>query len=153
MFNNNLLSNAFTSIKSIWPLQRIIIENREVKMVKGVRRTADPEVIECMSIIQPENPTDLTLDNGKVQSVDLYSVWIIGDNLSLIYSKLVKSRESHILWNNKRFKVYSKSDYSLNGWIEVKMTDILDETNSGEKPNSRYFNFHKSNFDKNQFDH
>lgn len=123
----NLLANSFRAIGSVWKPESVTIELVQTSLEKGIFKSGVTEVLEAIAIIQSENPTEVTLNDNKQDSVDLYSIWIIGDNLSLIFSKLSSNQESYVIWKNKRCKVYSKSDYSNNGWIECKVSMIKEE--------------------------
>lgn len=122
---NNVLSSALKPISTLIPLQKVIIENDEVIIEKGIPIRSQLESFECMAHIQSKNPTELKLtEAGASESVDLYDIWLMGDNLSLIYQKLKSNKESYLIWQNKRCRIYAKSDYSLNGWIECEMSTI-----------------------------
>lgn len=120
----NLLANSFRAINSVWKSEKVTLELVGTSIQKGILQRGQIETLEAIAIIQAENPTEMSLQDNKQDSVDLYSIWIIGDNLKLIYSKLRSNQESYVIWNSKRYKVYGKSDYSNNGWIECKMSMI-----------------------------
>lgn len=120
----NLLANSFRAINSVWKSEKVTLELVGTSIQKGILQRGQIETLEAIAIIQAENPTEMSLQDNKQDSVDLYSIWIIGDNLKLIYSKLRSNQESYVIWNSKRYKVYAKSDYSNNGWIECKMSMV-----------------------------
>lgn len=122
---NNVLLSALNPISTLIPLQKVSIENNEVKIVKGIPVKSPLQSIECKAHIQARNPANLKIGEGGTQeSTDLYDVWLLGDNLSLIYQKLKINKESYLIWGNKRCKIYAKNDYSLNGWIECEMSTV-----------------------------
>lgn len=116
----NVLNIALSSITNLVSNQSIQIKNAGYEIVNGVSRPLDDSLIEAKAHMQPLTAQELRqIQDGFFSSQEFYRLWIIGDNLDLVKFALNQNKESVIIWNNREYKVYSKQDWSLNGWIEV----------------------------------
>ena len=97
--------------------QNIIIVNKKLENFEGFPRETLEE-IKTISHVQPLNPVEVTkLTSGTLDSKIAYKFYII-DNLAESLNSLNKT-DSLIKWGERWFKVYSKNDWHLNGWIMV----------------------------------
>lgn len=118
----NVLKEALASIATLIPNQEVIIETHDISIVKGVPHITKSE-FKHIAHIQPIR-SQMHMVEGTIASNDNHMIWILGDNLQIIYEKLVKNKESFVIWGNKRLKILAKHDFSLNGWIEVEATHV-----------------------------
>lgn len=116
----NLLNTALSQVSNLIPAQTITIENTTMQIVDGVARPLATQPIQAIAHIQPLTPQELRLiEEGLASAQEYYKAWIIGNDIQVIKMALEQNSSSEIVWNNKRYSVYSKQDWSLNGWIEV----------------------------------
>lgn len=116
----NLLNVALSQVSNLIPAQTITIENTTMQIVNGVARPLATQPIQTIAHIQPLTPQELRLiEDGFASSQEFYKAWLIGDDIQVIKMALEQNSSSEIVWNNKRYYVYSKQDWSLNGWIEI----------------------------------
>lgn len=120
----NVLDNALSLIPNLIPSQDIRIISDSGSIVNGVMRPNTKE-IDLIGHIQPLSEMDLkVIADGVVSSTAYYRVFSIGNNLELARSMLNESREVWVLWNEYKYFVFAKQDWSLNGWIEFNMALI-----------------------------
>ena len=116
----NLLKLALPAVSNLLKKEKINITNEKVVNDRGVAKTIK-ESIETYAHIQPLNPSEVVkLTQGTIDSPNMYRFWIIG-NLAQVLSSI--SRTNCVIeWNGSFFEVYSKEDWSQNGWISVYVT-------------------------------
>lgn len=112
-----LLDEALDLIDDLIPRQGITIVTETSEMVNGFPQTTEDE-LETIAHIQPLTPFEVKkLTESVTGSNEYYRFWIVGD---LAQVKTFVNNESTVIeWNGKEYKIFSKSDWSLNGWIEV----------------------------------
>ena len=118
----NVLLEALEGASDLIKYATIEIISYQQTIVDGF-----PEDIEVktnsFSHIQPLTPfekkkiTDSTLD-----SKSCYKFYIL-DNLVEVLNVLNQT-DSYITWNNRKFNIFSKDDWSSNGWIKVIGAEI-----------------------------
>lgn len=114
----NLLDVACSQIQNLIKNQKVVIEKQTSAIDKGVARPVFEE-IEVVAHLQPLSPQEVkSISDGVFSAQAYYRVWIIGDRLDLALSALNQNKEATLIWNLKRYAVFSKMDWSLNGWIE-----------------------------------
>lgn len=126
----NLLNEALPALQGLIQNQNIEIINKEIQNVNGFPQEIESEV-KTFAHIQPINPNELVkLTGGTLDSNKYFRFYCLG-NLAQVLSSVSKT-DSLILWNESYFRVFSKEDWSLNGWIMVIASEIAKgvETNN-----------------------
>ncbi|HEF9821459.1 TPA: hypothetical protein SB201_001676 [Campylobacter coli] len=123
----NLLMNAMPHLQGIIKNENITIINKSIENVNGFPVETETS-INTFCHLQPVNPSEIAkLTSGTLDSNNYYKFYII-DNLAEVLSSVSKT-DCIIKWGDKSFKVFSKEDWSLNGWIMVIGTQILGDNN------------------------
>lgn len=126
----NLLNEALPALQGLIQNQNIAIINKEIQNVNGYPQEIESR-IETFAHIQPINPNELLkLTSGTLDSNKYYRFYCIG-NLAQVLGSVSKT-DSLILWNDSYFRVFSKEDWSLNGWIMVIASEIAKEVENNE---------------------
>lgn len=126
----NLLNEALPALQGLIQNQNIAIINKEIQNVNGYPQEIESH-IETFAHIQPINPNELVkLTGGTLDSNKYYRFYCIG-NLAQVLGSVSKT-DSLILWNDSYFRVFSKEDWSLNGWIMVIASEIAKEVENNE---------------------
>lgn len=115
----NILEVALSQVQNLIMNQRVSIETQISIIEKGVARPTI-ETIEVIAHLQPMNPQEVkSIADGVYSAQAYYRMWIIGDNLEIALSALNQNKESVVVWGGKRYIVFAKMDWILNGWIEA----------------------------------
>lgn len=115
----NILEVALSQVQNLIMNQRVSIETQISIIEKGVARPTI-ETIEVIAHLQPMNPQEVkSIADGVYSAQAYYRMWIIGDNLEIALSALNQNKESVVVWGGKRYIVFAKMDWILNGWIET----------------------------------
>ncbi|EAL9138428.1 hypothetical protein DYU73_01090 [Campylobacter jejuni] len=123
----NLLMNAMPHLQGLIKNENITIINKSIENVNGFPVETETS-INTFCHLQPVNPSEIAkLTSGTLDSNNYYKFYII-DNLAEVLSSISKT-DCVIKWSDKSFKVFSKEDWSLNGWIMVIGTQILGDDN------------------------
>ncbi|EFO9039047.1 hypothetical protein HPC08_000652 [Campylobacter jejuni] len=123
----NLLMNAMPHLQGLIKNENITIINKSIENVNGFPVETETS-INTFCHLQPVNPSEIAkLTSGTLDSNNYYKFYII-DNLAEVLSSFSKT-DCVIKWSDKSFKVFSKEDWSLNGWIMVIGTQILGDNN------------------------
>ncbi|EEV5427925.1 hypothetical protein HFM22_000821 [Campylobacter coli] len=123
----NLLMNAMPHLQGLIKNENITIINKSIENVNGFPVETETS-INTFCHLQPVNPSEIAkLTSGTLDSNNYYKFYII-DNLAEVLSS-VSQTDCVIKWGDKSFKVFSKEDWSLNGWIMVIGTQILGDNN------------------------
>ncbi|QGK89672.1 hypothetical protein [Campylobacter phage DA10] len=123
----NLLMNAMPHLQGLINNENITIINKSIENVNGFPVETETS-INTFCHLQPVNPSEIAkLTSGTLDSNNYYKFYII-DNLAEVLSSVSKT-DCVIKWGDKSFKVFSKEDWSLNGWIMVIGTQILGDNN------------------------
>ncbi|EAJ4656104.1 hypothetical protein CYA84_07780 [Campylobacter coli] len=123
----NLLMNAMPHLQGLIKNENITIINKSIENVNGFPVETETS-INTFCHLQPVNPSEIAkLTSGTLDSNNYYKFYII-DNLAEVLSSVSKT-DCVIKWGDKSFKVFSKEDWSLNGWIMVIGTQILGDNN------------------------
>lgn len=118
----NLLANAIPHLQGILKNEIITIINKKVINFNGFAKEQE-NIIETFSHIQPLNPAEVSkITSGTLDSPSMYKFYII-DNLASVLNS-IEMTDCVIKWNNKAFKVFSKEDWALNGWVMVIGSEI-----------------------------
>ena len=118
----NVLLEALEGVSDLIPYEPIKIISYSQTIVDGFPEDVETET-NSFSHIQPLTPfekkkiTDSTLD-----SKSCYKFYIL-DNLVEVLNGLNQT-DSYIIWDNRKFNIFSKNDYSANGWIQVIGAEI-----------------------------
>lgn len=123
----NLLMNAMPHLQGLIKNENITIINKSIENVNGFPVETETS-INTFCHLQPVNPSEIAkLTSGTLDSNNYYKFYII-DNLAEVLSSISKT-DCVIKWSDNSFKVFSKEDWSLNGWIMVIGTQILGDNN------------------------
>ncbi|EGD3527809.1 hypothetical protein H6Y32_001639 [Campylobacter coli] len=123
----NLLMNAMPHLQGLIKNENITIINKSIENVNGFPVETETS-INTFCHLQPVNPSEIAkLTSGTLDSNNYYKFYII-DNLAEVLSSISKT-DCVIKWSDKSFKVFSKEDWILNGWIMVIGTQILGDNN------------------------
>ncbi|HEH6263695.1 TPA: hypothetical protein SHR85_001614 [Campylobacter jejuni] len=123
----NLLMNAMPHLQGLIKNENITIINKSIENVNGFPIETETS-INTFCHLQPVNPSEIAkLTSGTLDSNNYYKFYII-DNLAEVLSSVSKT-DCVIKWGDRSFKVFSKEDWSLNGWIMVIGTQILGDNN------------------------
>lgn len=118
----NLLNDAIPALQGLIENQNITIVNESIKNQNGFP-TSLIEKVETFAHIQPINPNELVkLTSGTLDSARYFRFYILG-NLAQVLSSVSKT-DCKIVWGDSEFRVFSKEDWSLNGWIMVIGSEI-----------------------------
>lgn len=129
----NLLNNAIPYVKGLIENERILIINKFIVNEEGFPFEKE-EKIETISHVQPLNPYQVSKITGStLDSPIMMRFYIIG-NLANVLNSIQKT-DCVIQWNERSFKIFSKQDWSLNGWISVIGTEFLGD----DEEASEYF--------------
>lgn len=115
----NVLEIALSQVQNLIMNQGVSIEKQISIIERGVARPTI-ETIEVIAHLQPMNPQEVkSIADGVYSAQAYYRMWIIGDNLEVALSALNQNKESVVVWGGKRYIVFAKMDWILNGWIEA----------------------------------
>lgn len=118
----NLLNDAIPALQGLIENQNITIVNESIKNQNGFPASLI-EKVETFAHIQPINPNELVkLTSGTLDSARYFRFYILG-NLAQVLSSVSKTA-CKIVWGDSEFRVFSKEDWSLNGWIMVIGSEI-----------------------------
>lgn len=121
----NVLKNAIPNLTGLLKQEKITIINLTLKNVNGFPISEETK-LETHAHIQPINPNEIQkITSGTLDTAIMYRFYII-DNLADVLNS-INNKDSLIEWNERRFKVYSKTDWSLNGWIVIYGTETQAE--------------------------
>lgn len=121
----NVLKNAIPNLTGLLKQEKITIINLILKNVNGFPVSEETK-LETYAHIQPINPNEIQkITSGTLDTAIMYRFYII-DNLADVLNS-INNKDSLIEWNERRFKVYSKTDWSLNGWIVIYGTETQAE--------------------------
>lgn len=126
----NLLNEALPALQGLIQNQNIAIINKEIQNVNGFPQEIESEV-KTFAYVQPVNPNELVkLTGGTLDSSKYFRFYCL-NNFAQVLSSVSKT-DSLILWNESYFRVFSKEDWSLNGWIMLIASEIAKgvETNN-----------------------
>ncbi len=113
----NLLSNALPYLQGLIKNEKIKIVNKYIENVNGFSQEFNLS-LEAVAHIQPVNPKELIkLTSGTLDSNSYYKFWIIGDLANVLNS--LNKTDCEIIYKDKTYSVFSKEDWSQNGWIMV----------------------------------
>lgn len=121
----NVLKNAIPNLTGLLKQEKITIINLTLKNVNGFPVSEETK-LKTYAHIQPINPNEIQkITSGTLDTAIMYRFYII-DNLADVLNS-INNKDSLIEWNERRFKVYSKTDWSLNGWIVIYGTETQAE--------------------------
>lgn len=113
----NLLSNALPYLQGLIKNEKIKIVNKYIENVNGFSKEFNLS-LEAVAHVQPVNPKELIkLTSGTLDSNSYYKFWIIGDLANVLNS--LNKTDCEIVYKNEKYSVFSKEDWSQNGWIMV----------------------------------
>lgn len=117
----NLLNEALPSIQGLIKNQKITIKTLKIENVRGFSYVSADEV-ETIAQIQPLTPFDIEkITQGTLDSKSFFNFWIFG-NLAKVLNSL-NYTDCELVWGKRVFSVFSKDDWSQNGWVKVIATE------------------------------
>ena len=117
----NVLNEALLSVSDLSPTQNIQITNQLMQNVNGFPTVTETS-LDTFAHVQPMSPFQLAkIGVADVGSSSFYRFWIIGNLAEAV--NYLNNTTSKVKWDNRTFDIYSKADWSLNGWIEVIGTE------------------------------
>lgn len=115
----NVLGTALTLIQNLIPNQVITIFNTTSTLQNGVARPLASSALQTVAQIQPLTAQEVRQIDSNIQTAqEYYRIWLMGDDLQVLKQALDQNKESRVVWRDKEFYCYSKTDWALNGWIE-----------------------------------
>lgn len=118
----NVLNEALLYVSDLMPTQQITITNQVMVNTNGFPVTTEI-TLDTFAHVQPMSPFELNkIGVSDIGSSSYLRFWIIG-NLTEVVNYL-NNTNGQITWGTRKFDIYSKADWSLNGWIEVIGTEF-----------------------------
>lgn len=118
----NVLLEALEGVSDLIPYQEIKILTKKQIIEDGFPQTVETEE-NAFAHIQPLSPFEVTkLTDSTLDSRSYYRFWIL-DNLVEVLNMLNQT-QCFIIFNNRKLEIFSKNDWSANGWIEVIGTEV-----------------------------
>lgn len=118
----NVLLEALEGVSDLIPYQEIKILTKKQIIEDGFPQTVETEE-SAFAHIQPLSPFEVAkLTDSTLDSRSYYRFWIL-DNLVEVLNMLNQT-QSFIIFNNRKLEIFSKNDWSANGWIEVIGTEV-----------------------------
>lgn len=117
----NLLNEALNGVSALLPLQKITIKQIKREIVNGFPASTSEE-LESYAHAQPLTPAELAKLGETLKAKIAYKFYINKDLIEVLH--FLSNTEAKILWDSKEFEVYSKDDWSQNGWIKVIATAV-----------------------------
>lgn len=116
----NVLNDALPHIQGLIPNQNITILQKNKVLANGFPKVETKE-LNATAHIQPLTPFAMQkLGDSLFNSQKAYKFYILG-NLAEV-DGFLGNADSLIIWDKVEYSVYSKTDYSQNGWIQVIAT-------------------------------
>lgn len=117
----SLLTDALPSIQALIPNSPVVIKSEVKKLVKGFVQSEISE-FKTFAHIQPiSNSNTQTLANtGLLLGEKSYKFYLINDLPDIL--GILDNKETSIVWKGREYSVYSKEDWSQNGWVKVLAT-------------------------------
>lgn len=116
----NLLNDALPHLQGILPNQSITLYQISKVLENGFPKSVTKE-INCVAQIQPLSAVELSkIGDGLLNSQNAYKFYILGNLIEV--GNFLNNESALILWNKVKYRVYSKHDFSQNGWIKVIAT-------------------------------
>lgn len=114
----NLLASAIAPIASLVRNQDVKIEVADGVISAGVARPSFMS-FDLKAHIQPLSFQEVrVVADGIIGASEYCRVWIFGDRLEVSKGAILQNKETYFYWNGKKYIVFGKMDWSLNGWIE-----------------------------------
>lgn len=117
----SLLTDALPTIQALIPNSPVVIKSEVKKLVKGFVQSEISE-FETFAHIQPvSNSNTQTLANtGLLLGEQSYKFYLTNDLPAIL--GILDNKETSIVWKGREYSVYSKEDWSQNGWVKVLAT-------------------------------
>ena len=113
----NVLLEALEGVGDLIPTQPIQIIAKTKTIVDGFPEVSET-TINSFAHIQPLTPFEVKkLTDSTLDSKSAYQFWLLDDLVQVL--NMLNNTDSQIVFNNRRFNIYSKNDWSANGWIQV----------------------------------
>lgn len=117
----SLLTDALPSIQALIPNSPVVIKSEVKRLVKGFVQSEISE-FKTFAHIQPVgNSNTQTLANtGLLLGEKSYKFYFTNDLPDIL--GILDNKETSIVWKGREYSVYSKEDWSQNGWVKVLAT-------------------------------
>nr|DAL49498.1 MAG TPA_asm: head closure knob [Caudoviricetes sp.] len=117
----SLLTDALPSIQALIPNSPVVIKSEVKKLVKGFVQSEISE-FETFAHIQPvgNSNTQALANTGLLLGEKSYKFYFTNDLPDIL--GILDNKETSIVWKGREYSVYSKEDWSQNGWVKVLAT-------------------------------
>lgn len=117
----NVALQALQATQQLTPFVDIKIINKFVETVEGYPLTTIKELI-VSAQVQPVSNQFEHIAGGLPNSLKLYEFWVLDNPLNVL--SFVNRDGAYIEFEGKKFKVYEKADWIINGWISFKGSQL-----------------------------
>ena len=118
----NVLYEALEGVDNLIPRAKITIITQSQIIVDGFPTETEVK-LDTFAHIQPLTSFDMQkFTEATLDSRSNYQFWIL-DNLVEVLNML-NNTKSEIVWSDRKFTIYSKDDWSSNGWIQVIGSEV-----------------------------
>lgn len=114
----NVLASAVRLISGIHPNIEITFIKKRAVITDGIA-SFEKESLKAYAQVQPTSQ-DVIAKDTYLQGVDNRTIWVIGNLAEVLnFFKSATAGNTIIEFNGKKWAVYKKEDWSLNGFIKV----------------------------------
>lgn len=115
----NLLNVAMGAIGRINPNVKVNLIRRESVLNEGISEVTET-LTEAVAQVQPAGSNDIIPGDTFLNSAEARRFYINGDRAEVVsFFENASLTSSIIEFNGKRYGIYSKVNWSANGWIKV----------------------------------
>lgn len=113
----NVLSEALPHLDELIKRKSITIIKREIKNTKGFATSSETS-LNTLAHVQPLTSFEIVkLTDSTLDSKSVYKFYFIGDLAEVL--NFLNCKDCEIIFEGRRFSVYSKDDWAKNGWLKV----------------------------------
>ena len=113
----NVLSEALPHLDELIKRKSITIIKREIKNTKGFATSSETS-LNTLAHAQPLTSFEIVkLTDSTLDSKSVYKFYFIGDLAEVL--NFLNCKDFYIIFDGRRFSVYSKYYCAKNGWLKV----------------------------------
>lgn len=113
----NVLSEALPHVDALIMRKPITIIKREIVNNKGFASSTETS-LNTLAHAQPLTSFEIVkLTDSTLDSKSVYKFYFIGDLAEVL--NFLNCKDCEIIFEGRRFSVYSKDDWAKNGWLKV----------------------------------
>lgn len=113
----NVLSEALPHVDALIMRKPITIIKRELVNNKGFASSTETS-LNTLAHAQPLTSFEIVkLTDSTLDSKSVYKFYFIGDLAEVL--NFLNCKDCEIIFEGRRFSVYSKDDWAKNGWLKV----------------------------------